>query len=206
MSHPIRLRPARLIFGLVGLLSMADSQAFNIFDDNTAAPSKPMRSGYTCCNLHYENDWISDANWGGMPFIPAGTPVKVKDFGRYRIFVDMNGKPMRIGLDYGREQQTLEQFSEKMVVLEDPKTKIASFPADVREAIRQGKVMSGMTKEQVIIAVGYPEADQTPSLDSSTWSYWLSSFESYQLKWSQDGRVKEIVTDPATRARMVYEK
>ena len=36
-----------------------------------SAPAPALLSGYTCCNLHYEGDWISDANWSSMPTIPA---------------------------------------------------------------------------------------------------------------------------------------
>ena len=38
-----------------------------------AAPAfaEDLPEGYTCCNLHDDGDWISDANWGTMPVIPA---------------------------------------------------------------------------------------------------------------------------------------
>jgi hypothetical protein len=42
-----------------------------------AAVAPALPTGYTCCNLHYENDWISDANWSSMPMIPAGASIKV---------------------------------------------------------------------------------------------------------------------------------
>ena len=37
----------------------------------------PWLTGYTCCNLHYDGDWISDANYTDLPFIPAGTPISL---------------------------------------------------------------------------------------------------------------------------------
>jgi hypothetical protein len=169
-------------------------------------PEAPLREGFTCCNLHYERDWISDSNFGALPFIPAGTPVKLKSYGSNRLYVDMDGKEMRIGLDYGRAQETLEKFAEKLIVTDDPKAKIAKYPADVREAIKLGQVAVGMTKEQTIVAVGYPQRDETVSLEAPVWSYWASSFEPYRVVWDKDGRIKEIATDPATQARMVYRK
>jgi hypothetical protein len=33
-----------------------------------------------------------------------------------------------------------------------------------------------MTKEQVLMARGYPPAHETPSLDLDTWKYWSSRF------------------------------
>ena len=41
------------------------------------AEQTPWISGYTCCNLHYDGDWISDANYTDLPFIPAGAPISV---------------------------------------------------------------------------------------------------------------------------------
>lgn len=101
-----------------------------------------------------EDDWISDSSFGALPFIPAGARIKLKSYGRYRLHVDVDEKPMRIGLDYRRAQETLVQFAEKLIVSEDPKAKIAKYRAEVREAIRFGQVVVGMTKERTLIAVG----------------------------------------------------
>ena len=126
---------------------------------------EPKLSGFTCCNLHYENDWISDANWSSLPMIPAGQPAQITDYGSYRIVLDIDGKKMRLGQDYGRSEP-LGQFARRFVVAQDPKPKIASWPAGVREAVKEGKVVLGMTKEQVIVSLGYPPLHQTPSLDA----------------------------------------
>jgi hypothetical protein len=184
-------------------ISCAQAGWFGTGKDKDEAP---LREGFTCCNLHYESDWISDSNYGSLPFIPAGTPVKLKSYGRHRLHVEMDGKPMRIGLDYGRAQETLEQFAEKMIVTEDPRPKIAKYPAEMREAIRFGQIVSGMSKEQTIIAVGYPQRDETVSLEAPVWNYWASSFAPYRVVWGKSERIKEIATDPATHARMVYRK
>jgi hypothetical protein len=167
-----------------------------------AAPALP--SGYTCCNLHYENDWISDANWSSMPMIPAGASIKVLDYGRYRIMTEIDGRKMRLGLDYGR-QQPLEEWAGKIVVSEDPRRKIAAWPAPVRDAVRAGKVAIGMSREQVIVAIGYPPMHQTPSLDSPRWKYWHTGFGSYLVVWDTAGRVKDVIADTQTRFGVLHE-
>jgi hypothetical protein len=167
-----------------------------------AAPALP--AGYTCCNLHYENDWISDANWSSMPMIPAGASIKVLDYGRYRLMTEIDGRKMRLGLDYGR-QQPLEEWARKIVVADDPRRKIASWPAPVRDAARAGKVAIGMSKEQVIVAVGYPPMHQTPSLESWQWKYWHTGFGSYLVVWDAAGRVKDVIADPQTRFGVLHE-
>jgi hypothetical protein len=187
-------------------IGVSHAQAFDFLGFGTKKDEAPLREGFTCCNLHYEGDWISDSNFGSLPFIPAGARIKLKSYGRHRLHVDIDDKPMRIGLDYGRAQETLEQFAEKLIVSEDPRAKIAKYPAEVREAIRFGQVVAGMTKEQTLVAVGYPQRDETLSLDAPVWNYWASSFEPYRVVWGKGGRIAEIATDPATRARMVYRK
>ncbi len=166
---------------------------------------EPKLAGFTCCNLHYENDWISDANWSSLPMIPAGQPARITDYGRYRIFVDIDGKPMRLGLDYGRSEP-LGQFARKIVVAQDPKAKIATWSAGVREAVKLGKIMVGMTKEQVIVSLGYPAAHQTPSLDYPQWKYWLTKVGSFVVLWDDKGQVREVIGDPVVRATVLLEK
>jgi hypothetical protein len=169
------------------------------------APSYSILAGYTCCNLHYENDWISDVNWSSMPMIPAGASIKVLEYGRYRIMTEIDGRKMRLGLDYGRSQP-LEEWARKLVVKEDPRPEIARWPAPVREAVRAGKVAIGMSKEEVIVSLGYPPAHETPSLDRPQWKYWHTSFGSYLVVWDGAGRVKDVITDAQTRLLVVYER
>lgn len=159
-------------------------------------------SGYTCCNFHYEKDWINDGNYAQLPMIPAGSPIRVIDYGRYRASVDIDGKAFRLGLDYGRTAETTEQWVAKLIVASDPKVKMAGYPANVRQAIQKGQVMVGMSKEQVIMALGYPLTNENPQLDAPLWRYWWSSFGEYQLHWSGN-RVSKVTGHPETVAAML---
>lgn len=174
-----------------------------------ATPPSPVAADtagtlYTCCNLRYEGDWISDANWASLPFIPAGSAVVVKDFGRYRANAIIDGRPMRIGLDYGREQETREQFVRKLMVEHDPKLRIATFDKEVQAAIQAGKVRPGMTKEQVIISLGYPRTDTTRSTERSEWTYWTIDEQDYVVIWGPDQRVKEIDATQRVKRLVVH--
>ena len=157
------------------------------------AQDKP--EGYTCCNFHFDRDWISDANFGNLPMIPAGTRIRVLDYGFNRASVEIDGKPFRIGHDYGRSQESLEQFIAKLVVKSDPKAKIERAPARVREAIQAGRVLPGMTREQVIMAVGYPPTHRTPTLETPVWHVWGSRAGRYEIHW-KDGKVERLVGAP----------
>jgi hypothetical protein len=161
--------------------------------------------GYTCCNFHYDGDWISDANWSSMPKIPAGTPVRIVEYGDNRVSVDVDGRRMFLGLDYGRKQN-LRAWAQLMVVSEDPRKRIAAWPAAVRETIESGKVAVGMTKEQVIVSLGYPPAHATPSTDALQWKYWHTTHGTYLIVWDANGRVKDVAADPPIRFAVLSEQ
>jgi hypothetical protein len=169
-----------------------------------SAPSLPFK-GFACCTLHYEGDWISDGNYAVLPSLPPGTPITVLSYGRHKAYAEINGRKMRLGHDYGREQESLDQWVHKIVIATDPTARISGFSPDVQAAIHQGRVMVGMTREQAEIAVGYPLTSETPSLDSSTWRHWVSSFEEYQLLWGPDGLIKEVSGVDTVKNQIVYQ-
>ncbi|QLQ25591.1 MAG: hypothetical protein HZT41_12605 [Dechloromonas sp.] len=168
-----------------------------VSDTKPDEPEPALLSGHTCCNFHYEGDWINDGNYAQLPMIPAGSPIRVKSYGRYRAHVDIDGKPFRLGLDYGRNSETTEKWVAKLVTQADPRVRLASYPPNVREAILAGKIMLGMSKEQVIMSLGYPITDENPRLDAPFWKYWWSSFGRYDVYWSGD-HVSKVDAHPET--------
>jgi outer membrane protein assembly factor BamE (lipoprotein component of BamABCDE complex) len=49
-----------------------------------------------------------------------------------------------------------------------------------------------MTKDGVRIALGYPAAHQTPSLNENTWVYWTNRFKSFKIEFDANGKVTKI--------------
>lgn len=166
----------------------------------------PLFSGYTCCNLRHEGggDWISELSYINWRMIPLGTPASVTQYGRYRAHVVLDGKPMRLGQDYTRNALSLEQYVKRIIVQEDPSIKLATFPKEIQDAIMLGKVMQGMSKEQVIMSVGYPLTDENPSMDAPLWRMWTDSFSEYQLIWDSNGKVKDIMADSMIKNLIVH--
>lgn len=203
-SRLARFGAAALFIALLGACQTPDHRPVRPFGGPSTPAEVPKRAGFTCCNLHYEGDWISDANWGALPFIPAGTPISLTGSKGYHLLVQIDGKPMRIGLDYGRERITLDRLAEQTILPYDPRLNLAKWPANMQQAIKAGKIMVGMTREQVIMAVGYPQADQTRSLNAFVWNYWASSFGQYMLHWGKNGELERIESDSVTYNKMVF--
>jgi hypothetical protein len=162
------------------------------------------RQGFACCDLHFSRDWINDGNYAELPMIPAGTPIEVLNYGFHRAYVKVDGKPMRLGHDYGRDQESLQSWVGKIVVNDDPRPHIATYPPPVQAAIREGKVMVGMTREQAIASIGYPLTSENISLDTPMWRIWRSSHGEYDLNFGEDGRIKSITGDDSVTSLVIY--
>jgi serine/threonine protein kinase len=187
-------------------LAVSDKGLIDLQIDGTVDPKakEPRFAGYTCCNLHYSGDWVSDLNYSSDTRIPAGAPIRIVEYGRWRLITEIEGKKIRIGLDYGRRQETLAQFARKLTVDKDLRFRMAAFPASVQDAIHQAKVMPGMSKEQVVMSVGFPARHETPSVDAADWRMWHSSRVPYTLHFDERGRVKEVEIDPESRSKVVF--
>lgn len=149
-------------------------------------------ASFACCNLRYDDDWISDENVWGLPFIPAGTPIAIREYGRNRIHVLVDGRPMTIGHDSGRKQETKEQLIAKLLVKVDPAEAIASYSPGIQQAIRSGKIVLGMSRQQVLVSLGFPRPDLTPSLASQVWKYATLDDGDFELVWGENGLLSAL--------------
>jgi hypothetical protein len=189
-----RRPPALAALAVIALAGVLPATAQNV----------DLGEGFLCCNMRTDGkNWISDSNYleEKSTVVPVGTPLRHDGFGRHRVHVQIDGKRFSIGNDYSRDIK-LEDFARRYIVGEDPRVKLATFPAAVRSAILEFKVAPGMTREQVLMALGYPMSSENPSLDAKEWKYWLHSFSPFTVKFSDAGRVVEVESDPATLARV----
>lgn len=153
-------------------------------------------SGYLCCNMRTDGDWISDINYqeNGKTVIPAGTPVRVLGYGHYRVKLEIAGKKQAIGNDYSRDLP-LDVFAKRYVVSDNPADKLIQYPERIRAAITSARLVKGMTREQVLMAVGYPVSSENAHLDSNVWRFWLSSFAEFRVRFDDQQRVSDVETD-----------
>ena len=160
---------------------------------------------YTCCNFHHDSEgWISDANWIDQPFVPAGTPLRVYEVGSDRAKAMVSGKLMWLGLDYGRKQQTMQQLIGKLTTADDPKARIGTWPAEIQAAVRAGKLVTGMTKEQATVAIGHPRTDITSSLDLARWRYRTLSDLEFVLVWDAEQRLRAVEASADVRPLVLF--
>jgi len=188
------------ILAAAPLAALAQGTPYN------APPLPDPASGFLCCNMRTDGSWISDSNYFSIDkkTIPLGTPIKALGYGRQRVYVELPDGKQAIGNDYSRNLN-LTAFAQRYIVAQDPKQKLAGYPPRIRKAIETAHLVPGMTREQVLMAVGYPIGSENPDLNAGVWRYWLSTWAEYQVVFGADNLVKEITADAQTRGFVLME-
>mgnify|MGYP001601093397 FL=1 len=194
--------PARLSFALwsssIVVAALAAPAA-------AVAQTTQPYEGFLCCSLLSNGSWISDLAYddGSQKIVPAGTPVKFTSFGRWRMYLEIDGKQVGLGNDYSRTM-TLDEFAKLYVPTQDPKVRMQAWPAKVREAVLNRKVMRGMTREQVSMSLGHPSTSYNPDLTKPLWQYRYRAGD-FQVFWTDDGKVDLVFGPPEVRKRVFVE-
>jgi hypothetical protein len=155
------------------------------------------RSLMTCCNIHYETNEINDANYFVGSTLPAGTPVQVQAMTGNSVTFTADGRTLTMVHSYGSAQESMQQWVSKILVPDDPKAKLATFPRSAQDAIREGRVEKGMTKDQVIMSLGFPPAHRTASVSDNEWTYWYNRWVTYKVQFDNQGLVANVIGRPA---------
>jgi hypothetical protein len=189
---------------------------------STPGYAQTLADGFLCCTLRFDYyrsiNRASDANWVEFrSHLKAGTPVKVsphvtrnpyaqgvQSTSPYEFVITGDKKELVLKNEYTKHLSQQEYLGQ-LVVASDPRVKIETFSPGIKEAIASGRVMVGMTKEQVIMALGHPLKKENPNLVSSPmWRYYYGSFDEIFIVFDADGSVRAIEGLPFTLADAVY--
>lgn len=162
----------------IGLSSACSATKGKPFD-----PGLANREFYLCCNMGFNPERAAtDSNYGRYmfhqnyqagPMLPAGTRVKVVEVGASGIAFQPDAEAVvyTLAFKYGRQQQSASQYFRNILRETNPMDSVNDVSFTIATAIRAGRLVPGMTKEQALIARGYPPAHRTPSLDANEWIY-----------------------------------
>ena len=109
---------------------------------------------------------------------------------------------LKLTHEYGTDEEPLDQYLAKVLVKSDPDRASPPIPKAVRRAIEYARVEIGMTHEQVLLSLGYPPTDRTPSLQDQEWTYWYNHRDRYKLVFDEAGKVAEVIGRPAPTAEV----
>jgi len=148
---------------------------------------------YLCCNLHYEQTTVADVNYQQGALLPLGTRVQISKVTRNGVTFQPGGggAPITVVLKYGRKNLDLDTFVNRLLVPKDPKLALARAGTKVRKQVESGVVEPGMTRDQVLMSLGYPPAHRTPQLSSPQWTYWQNRWISF-IVWFDGDKVSRV--------------
>lgn len=169
-----------------------------------AIPLREMegRFYYLGSNLHADlgNNKVSSVNYQVRgDLIPWGAEVRiVRVARRYLVFEDV-AKRRQYRYGFYWKTRTTVPLSEhlKRVFLEnvDGLKKQVDGMSDLdKDGIYEGRVKPGMSREAVLIAIGYPPefANRKELLADREWLYWINRFERMVVGFGRDGLVNRI--------------
>ncbi|MEM9070105.1 MAG: hypothetical protein AAGE52_16480 [Myxococcota bacterium] len=116
-------------------------------------------------------DMTSVLGWRGTSVLPACTKVQLTDVGSREVrFRDANTGQRYRYLLHRSARTNVEEHINRYFGSACPNLS-AYAPVD-QQGIQQGVVLPGMSREAVVIALGYPPEHRTPTLEQATWTYW----------------------------------
>ena len=186
----------------LAVLAMAAALSLGACRSTPSEPIIPPSTQvlYLCCNLHAETDWLSDGNFLVGRLLPAGTPIRIVSETRGVANIEVGNQRFRLGHEYGTRQEPYEAFRDKYLVASDPRPIIESYPPPIRDAIRMGRIVRGMTRAQVLAAIGHPPAHGTASLEAPEWTYWYNRYLRYSVLFDAAGRLRDVNANEGIRS------
>ena len=160
-----------------------------------ARSSEDRPSAYLCCTLRFNGSHeASDAGYDypDRVVVPAGTPVHDVRLTSARAQFVPEGETRTYSLEfrYGRTAMSPGAFYGMIFVPDDPLQHLEANAA-VREAIRGGRLLPGMSKREALMARGYPPAHRTPSPNADEWLYYSQRKLCERVRFV-DGRIASI--------------
>ena len=179
-----------------------------ILATNACSSAKPYAANvvandyYLCCNLRFNHDGdATDANYAysGGGVLAAGSRVTVTKAGQSYVYLSPVGEQQKYYLElrFGTQQQSPAQYFAAILRDTDPRESLETWSSDVQDAVRNGRLAPGMTKEQVLMARGYPPYHRTPGgVESDEWLYYDTRARTTRIRF-EDGKLVNLQSLPA---------
>jgi hypothetical protein len=159
---------------------------------------------FLCCNLRYDpqKPEITDTLAAQGTLLPFATRVEVRKVTKDTVlFAPAGHSPITLVYEHGGKALRFDQYLNRLFVTEDPRLKLKKVPARQVKQVEKGTVVPGMSRDQVLLAVGYPPADRTPSLEAATWTYGDGTDADAFVVSFDGNRVSSVQRGAAGRAR-----
>jgi hypothetical protein len=159
--------------------------------NNIHVQQQTTRQGETVYRASYANYTNPGA---GHLIIPVNTPVTITTKGSVRgkgiVITTTDGKT--IHFEFNSKNMGMEPEQYYGFITSTHVTSLSHLSPIDNQGIADGKAYTGMTKEGVRIALGYPAVHRTTSLDSNTWTYWKNRFTTTVVEFGNNDTVVSL--------------
>lgn len=157
-------------------------------------PEEPKDYWYATANFHHTEGIVSWVNYQKGPIIPFNAKVEILDKGSSEVEFKVveTGKTYSFENDDDKSGYSTWELFQKFFSKNDQKSKLAELTKKERRRVLGAEIKRGMSKDAVRMAIGPPPPHKTPSLNSSTWTYWNGRVDTMSVKFDDDDKVQKI--------------
>lgn len=141
---------------------------------------------YTRVGFYYDKGVHKTTNYLYGTWVPINTEVELLKKKRTYITIRIVGTGEEVKIlnvkEYSGEK--IDGIFERMFSKEA--TDLSAYSPEHVKNIKAGIFEPGMTKEEVILSIGYPPKHRTPSLDQNSWRYWRNRWNTVLLNFKED--------------------
>ena len=169
----------------------------------SAAGTSKIEAGntyYLECNLHADPDKnkLSSVNYQlAGKVLKWGTPIKIKKISGKKVKFEASGENFAYEIHKRtRKITTVRDHLARFLTtdLNKLKTRVGSLSSVDKKGIEDGRAMVGMSKQGILIAIGYPpEFVVTDPMAASNWQYWRNRWGQFTIIFDTYGKVKDII-------------
>lgn len=148
---------------------------------------------YTKFTLHYEKGLYRTVNYRKGSLLSINSEVQILDISdnmiKLRIIATGELLSVQNLVKYSREN--LKGIFERL--LSEKPTDLSSYDIRTQKMIKMGRVVNGMDKKTVLLALGYPPKHETPSLDFPIWKYWKNRFMTFEVNFDENNNLQNLL-------------
>lgn len=159
--------------GTIGTLSPASQSAI---DAGTTM--------YTKVSMWTEKNKVIGTNYAIGMHIPVNSPVTIVDIDAKVVTFNYAGQDIKYEVYTKYTRVNAAQMLERL--FSKSKSNLSKHSVKIKESIDNGLVITGMSKNEVLLARGFPPFHQTKGIESNTWKYWRHRFATAIVTFKDD--------------------
>ncbi|MFZ2171265.1 MAG: hypothetical protein WAW61_16715 [Methylococcaceae bacterium] len=146
---------------------------------------------YTQFVIRYEKGTHLTTNYRRGASIPVNTPVNLLNITSKTIEVQVDNSNQKLVIKNVEKHTGDDVYRAFDKLFAKKKVNLSKFTPLEISHINNGTVANGMSKDAVIVAIGYPPVTETSNLESNMWVYWSGRFNKFNVHF-KNGKVSKV--------------